>query len=90
MREEVNKTCFGKRYEWRDGGSGKMRAGLSSAMQLGEWWAHGKQSSVGLTPSAPVHLFCSVPSGLTACVIKVSISNEQDFMNRDDLPTPSH
>lgn len=51
--------------------------------------ARGKHSSVGLSLSAPVHLFCSVSSALTACVSEVSISNEPDFMNRDDLPTPS-
>lgn len=90
MREEMNKPDFGKRNEGRGGGSGKMTAALPSAMQLGGWRARGKQSSVGLTHSAPVHLFCSVSSGLTACVIKVSISNEQDFTNREDLPTRPH
>jgi len=35
MREESNKSCFGTRDEWRGGGSGKMRAGLPSGMQLG-------------------------------------------------------
>lgn len=81
VREESNKSCFGERDERRDGGSGKMRAGSPSAMQLGGWHSLGRQSSVGLTLSAPVHLFCSVSSGLTTCVIKASISNKQDFMN---------
>lgn len=81
VREESNKSCFGERDEWRDGGSGKMRPGSPSAMRLGGWHALGRQSSVGLTLSAPVHLFCSVSSGLTTCVIKASISNKQDFMN---------
>lgn len=81
VREESNKSCFGERDEWRDGGSGKMRPGSPSAMRLGRWHALGRQSSVGLTLSAPVHLFCSVSSGLTTCVIKASISNKQDFMN---------
>ena len=90
VREESSKSCFGERDERRDVSSGKMRAGLSSAMQLGGCSARGKQSSVGLTLSAPAHLFCSVSSGLTTCVIKASISNEEDFMNRDDLPTPPH
>lgn len=70
-------------------GKGGQACSLQRSLGAG-WRARGKRSSVGLTLSVSVHLFCSVSSGLTACVIKVSISNEQDFMNRGDLPTPPH
>lgn len=44
MRKEINKSCFGKRCEGRDGGSGKMRAGLPSAMQLEGGGGHVEKS----------------------------------------------
>lgn len=43
---------------------------------------------VGFTVLAPGHLLNSVSSALKSCVIKASISCEQDFMNRGDLCTP--
>lgn len=43
-------------------------------------WGAGKKSSVGLSLSASMDPFRSVSSALTTCVIKASVSNEQDFM----------
>lgn len=43
---------------------------------------------VGFALLAPGHLLGGVPSGVKICVIKASISSEQDFMGRGDLCKP--
>lgn len=53
-------------------------------------WEAGKMSSVGLTLSASTDPFGSVSSALTTCVIKASISNEQDLMVTHLCGCPPH
>lgn len=53
-------------------------------------WEVGKMSSVGLTLSASTDPFRSVSSALTTCVIKASISNEQDLMVTHPCGCPPH